>query len=151
MAKNQTNRELGVILPVQNWGTASTSLVPYESNRPVTKEEKHFQRELASHERAERGYEEKAAYGIALLKELRVATARLFVEEIHEYGELKGQLQGEAYQVMGEEFLKVNAQGSAQHKLAINEVAGSNIGAEVHRSLYVEPQEPSFWERLTGR
>jgi len=150
MAKNQADNELGLFLPKTPLSTSSTDLVPYEAEKPVTKEGKHFQRELASHERAERGYEEKAAYGVALLKELNVSTASVFVEELHDYGALKGKLQGEAYQAMGEEFLRVVAQRSAQHKLALIEVAASNIGAEVHRSLYVEPEEPSFWERLTG-
>jgi hypothetical protein len=98
------------------------------------------------------GVEVKAMHAMRLMAEIHKEGATTFDEAAGCILAIKDDQRGKEHQAYVDEFFTRGIQMMGRHLLATMEVAATNIGVEVHRSLYPSAtlETSNIWRRLFG-
>jgi hypothetical protein len=98
------------------------------------------------------GVEAKAVHAMKLIAEIHKEGVVTFEEAAGYIQAIQASQRGKEHQAYLDEFSKRAIQLMGRHLLATAEVAATNIGVEVHRTLYPPPlrETPSMWKRIFG-
>jgi hypothetical protein len=98
------------------------------------------------------GTQAKAMRAMKLIAEIHEQGVATFDEAAGRILNLKDNQRTKEHQAYMDEFSTRSIQLMGRHFLATEEVAATNIGVQVHSSLYpsLPPEIPSVWKRLFG-
>jgi hypothetical protein len=122
----------------------------FGSTRPSNPDEKWVLDEYHKQTCVMEGFEIKAVKAMQLIGEIHKEGVTTFDEASAHILTIKDEQRGKEHQAYIDEFCTRSLQMMGRHLLATMEVGATNIGIEVHRSLYPPPPpEPrGFFKRL---
>ena len=128
------------------------SIVPLDSTRSSHRDEQWIVDEQHKQTLIMQGFEIKTVQAMKLMAEIQKEGIVTFDEATAFIFLIKDEQRNKEHQAYIEEFCARSLQMMGRHILAITEVGATNIGMEVHRSLYPPgPIEPrGFFKRLFG-
>lgn len=155
-ANSRRNRSVLGLAPLQT-GNSSLGLTPYSpahdpSIRAITKREKRIIDTFHEEDLIIDLTAVKAKFGIQKLAEVQEYASNEFGSTLRGMSRNKEDLQGTDMCDYMDEFTERQIQMLARHMLGSAEIAGVRIGEEIHRSLYLPPEEAEggFWGKLLG-
>jgi hypothetical protein len=127
-------------------------IVPVETRRPANQDERWIVDEYQKQALVMQGVEAKAVRAMKLIAEIHKEGLATFDEATGHIIHAKADQRIKEHQAYIDEFSTREIQLMGRHLLATLEVAATNIGVEVHRTLYPPfPREAtSVWKRLFG-
>lgn len=154
MAKRKNESVLGLPpLPATTNSSSNGTLAPARPRGALTHDEQRVVEELGKQEVVIRGVRAKAALATDAIADVELHGVTKFDEAVGYIVELKEEQRSKEHQAYTDEFCERGIHLLAKHTLGVMEVAATNIGIEVHRTLYPPPEEErprGFWERLLG-
>ncbi|MCL5960829.1 MAG: hypothetical protein M1358_16270 [Chloroflexi bacterium] len=129
------------------------SLAPISAQRSLSRDEQRTLDEYHKEILVIDATAHKTLFGMTKIGQIHQHGALKFDETTGYILNIKNQSRGREHQAYVNEFSAHQIQMLAGHLIGAMEVGGTNIGMEVHRSLYPlpEPPEPrSLWKRLFG-
>jgi hypothetical protein len=128
-------------------------MVAMEQTRPSNREEQWVFDEYHKQTLIMEGLEIKTVQAMKLIGEIHKEGTATFDEAVAFILSIKDEQRGKEHQAYVDEFCIRGLQMMGRHLLATMEVGATNIGVEVHRSLYpsVPPEKPpSLLKRIFG-
>lgn len=123
----------------------------YPSNQAITKRERQildsFHEEVAVIDATEA----KAEIGMYKIGQMQERASDLFSDTVGFLLQNKEAARGTEAELYVAEFTQRQVQMYARHMLGTLEVGGTRIGEEVHRSLYLPPEQKGFWAQKLGK
>ena len=127
-------------------------IIPMDSARPSNQDERWILDEYQKQALIIQGVEAKELLAIKLIAEIHKEGVASFDEAAGQILRIKENQRTKEHQAYIDEFSTRAIQLMGRHLLATAEVAATNIGVEVHRTLYppLPGETPSLWKRLFG-
>ena len=125
-------------------------IVPVDSRRPANQEERWIVEEYQKQALIMEGVEAKAVRAMKLIAEIHKEGVSVFDDATANILSIKDEQRVKEQQAYIDEFSTRAIQLMGRHFLATAEVAATNIGVEVHRTLYPPSTTPSVLKRLFG-
>lgn len=146
------NESLLGLVPYTPTAGTNTGLVPFAPNQALTREEQRIVDEWHRQTLIIDATTTKTLLGLDKITEIHFHAATTFGEASGQILALRETAQGKEHQAYMDEFCRHQVQVLARHLLGAVEVGATNIGHEIHRSLYLAPEEDkrSFLQRLLG-
>lgn len=150
--KNESVLGLVPLSQPSNFGSHS-GLVPHKSVRTMTQDDQRVLDELYKEALVMDGIRTKSLFAMDQIAEIEKHGIATFKETVGYILAIKDEACSKEQQAYIDEFCVRGIHALARHMLGVMEVGATNIGIEVHRSLYPipEPTKPvSLLERLFG-
>jgi len=125
-------------------------LAPFSPGRALTKDQRRILEEWHKETLVIDTTAAKTVFGMSKIAEIHQHASIKFDETVDYILAVKEEEHSREHQQYVDEFSTRQIQLLAKHLLGAIEVGGTNIGIEIHRSLYLlsEPEQRSFWQRL---
>jgi hypothetical protein len=120
------------------------------SARPTNRDERWIVDEYKKQTFVMEGVRAKAEHALVLIADIHQAGVSTFDSATGYILAVKEAQHTKEHQAYVDEFCTRGIQMLGRHLLATVEVGATNIGVEVHRSLY-PPEKPGFWKRVFGK
>ena len=139
------------LAPIDQW--ENTSIVSMGSVRPSNHDEQWILDEYHKQTFVMQGVRAKTEHAMQLIADIYKEGVSTFDEATGYILEVKDGQRTKEHQAYVDEFCTRELQMLGRHLLASVEVGATNIGVEVHRSLYppVVREKPGFWKRVFGK
>jgi len=127
-------------------------ITPVDSMQPSNQADRWIMDEYRKQALIMVGVEAKAVHAMKLIAGIHKEGVTTFEEASGHILNIKANQRAKEHQAYIDEFSTREIQLMGRHPLATVEVAATNIGVEVHRSLYppLHPETQSVWKRLFG-
>jgi hypothetical protein len=126
-------------------------IVAIDAVQPSNREEQWLVDEYRKQILIMAGVEAKAIHAMKLIAEIHKEGVATFDEATDRILSIKAEQRTKEHQAYIDEFSTREIQLMGRHMLATLEVAATNIGVEVHRTLYPPPPPAtSWWQRIFG-
>ena len=127
-------------------------IVPVDAIQPSNREERWIIDEYQKQALIMQGVEAKEVLAMRLIARIHKQGVATFDDATGQILKIKAEQRTKEHQAYIDEFSTRAIQLMGRHFLATAEVAATNIGMEVHRSLYppAPAGEPSIWKRIFG-
>lgn len=143
---------LGLVPVSSGLGTGGNgNLASFGTGEALIKDEKRTLAEFGKQVLVIEATAAKTLFGMTKIGELHRHGAGVFDETAGNILDIKDRERGTEHGQYVAEFAKVQLQVFARHMIGAIEVGATNIGTEIHRSLYLpEPEQRSLWKKLFG-
>lgn len=130
-----------------------TSALAITSARPSNRDERWILDEYKKQTFVMEGVRAKTEHALDLIADIHRAGVSTFDTATAYILEVKDGQRAKEHQAYVDEFCTRGIQMLGRHLLASVEVGATNIGVEVHRSLYPPEvrEKPGFWKRVFGK
>jgi hypothetical protein len=145
---------LGLPAPDSFGSSFSTgNIVPLRAGHQLSKDEQRVMAEWHKTQLVIEATAARAVFGISKVTEIHQHGSLTFEEATAAILAIKDKAHGKEHEAFMEEFTSRQIPLMARHLFGAIDVSVTNIGLELHRSLYPEPEKPeplSVWKRLFG-
>jgi len=132
--------------------TTNTTLTPFGSGSPETRDEQWIENEWRKRTAITRAITSETAYAQIAIAYLQAHGVSVFRQTAGKIIEIKNAESTEELQIIMDQYCRLALESLGAQSLGLNQVASERIAFTVHRDHYPPEEEPpGFWERLLGK